>query len=587
MTRHPTRALALCLSALLAACGGGHDPRTDTSDPLVAASTTTNDTTTAKTSEDNVSEKDVQYWSESAALNRAEVQQPSPSSSDGTTQKSLGASTKAFVAPSAPLYRFYNINTGAHLFTRDLTERDRTLNTLPQFRYEGAVFSAWASADTGLSPVYRFYNTLTGAHFFTISETEKAQIQASRPEMNLDGVAYYAAKTALAGTTGLYRFYHRQKGFHFYTTSAAERDSIIANLSATYNYEGVGYYVNAAVGSYDKALASFAGKVNASGYVNGLGESARFKELRGMACNPAGTLFVTDSSDYMSGSEIRLINSAGLVTSWVGNRNGPYNYADGTGSGAAFDELRSVTFAANGTGYTADYKTVRSITPAGLVTTIAGSLTANSGYVNGVASAARFQKIAGIAIDSNGNIFVSESGNNAIRKITPTGIVSTFAGADSSVLAYNRSGFSDGQGTTARFNDPGQIAIDSGNNIYVADELNHRIRKITPTGLVTTLAGQSSPGVVDGPGTAAKFDNPFAIAVDKSTGNVYVGDRDGYTVRKITPAGDVTTVIGTAYSSGVYFGSLPAALDAIGGLAVCGGRLYVNANYAVYWTNLP
>ncbi|MFP8779221.1 hypothetical protein [Hydrogenophaga sp. RWCD_12] len=585
MTRHPTRALALCLSAFLAACGGSHDPRTDASDPLVTASTTANDATTAKTSEYTASSSDAQYWSESAALNRAEVQQPRTASPDESTQKSFGANTKAFVAPSAPLYRFYNINTGAHLFTRDLTERDRTLNTLPQFRYEGAVFSAWASADAGLSPVYRFYNTRTGAHFFTISETEKAQIQASRPEMNLDGVAYYAAKTALAGTTGLYRFYHRQKGFHFYTTSAAERDSIVANLSATYNYEGVGYYVNAAVGSYDKALASFAGKVNTSGYVNGLGESARFKELRGMACNSGGDLFVTDmESSSGTDVEVRKITPAGVATSFVGNQNSPYDYTDGIGSGVTFQGLRAITFDSSGTGYVGDNKTVRTISPAGSAITIAGSLTATTGYVNGQAQAARFYTISGVVRDSGGNIFVSDTNNHAIRKITPSGVVTTFAGADP---AARSAGYADGQGTAARFFFPGQLAIDTSDNLYVADEYNHRIRKISPTGLVTTLAGQASSGVQDGQGTAAKFDNPFAIAIDKATSNLYVGDWGGYTVRKITPNGTVTTVAGTAYSTGIYFGSLPAALDEIGGLAVCGGRLYIAANHAVLWTNLP
>ena len=491
------------------------------------------------------------------------------------------------MAPSAPLYRFYNINTGAHLFTRDLTERDRTLNTLPQFRYEGAVFSAWASADTGLSPVYRFYNTVTGAHFFTISETEKAQIQATRPEMNLDGVAYYAAKTALAGTTGLYRFYHRQKGFHFYTTSAAERDSIIANLSATYNYEGVGYYVNAAVGSYDKALASLAGKVNAPGLINGLGEAARFNELRGMACNSTGNLFVTDMENiYGTDVEIRMITSSGLVTSFVGNQNTPFNYTDGVGSGASFQNLRSVTLDGSGIGYVGDEQTVRTISSSGVVTTIAGTLNSyNAGYVNGQAQAARFNHISGIARDTSGNIFVSDTNNHAIRKISPAGIVSTFAGADS--MISNRSGYADGQGTAARFYFPGQLAIDNSNNLYVADESNHRVRKISPTGLVTTLAGQSASGVLDGQGTAAKFDNPFAIAIDKASGNVYVGDWDGYTVRKITPDGTVTTVVGSPYSSGIYFGSLPVVLDEVGGLAVCGGRLYISANHSVLWTNLP
>ena len=594
MTRHPTRALALCLSALLAACGGSQDPRTDASDPLVTASTTANEATTSKTTEYTVSEEDAQFWSESAALSRAEVQQPSTSNRDESTQKSFGASTKAFAAASAPLYRFYNINTGAHLFTRDLTERDRTLNTLPQFRYEGAVFSAWASADTGLSPVYRFYNTLTGAHFFTISETEKAQIQASRPEMNLDGVAYYAAKTALAGTTGLYRFYHRQKGFHFYTTSAAERDSIVANLSATYVYEGVGYYVNAAVGIYNKALASLAGKVNAYGNVNGQGENARFGNVRGMAFDASGVLHVIDregDGSWYNDAEIRRVNSGGIVSSFAGNWNTSTSYTNGVGSGVSFGGLGALTFDAGGLLYFGDVRTTRSISPTGASATIAGSLTEN-GYLDGQAQAARFLGIRGIARDTLGNIFVSECFTAAsypssrIRKITPTGVVSTFAGPAGAPYYSSSTGFADGQGTAVRFNCPGQMDIDATDNLYVADTNNNRIRKITPSGLVTTLAGQTISGVADGDGTSAKFDSPFALAVDKATGNIYTADWDGYTVRKITPSGTVTTIVGTPYVRGVFFGALPAGIAEVGGLAIRNGRLYIASLNGIYWTNL-
>lgn len=586
MTRQTTRALALlCLSAILAACGGGQDPASSTATERTATTAVTEETTppaSRASATPPVSAATSQAWAESASLNRAEVQQE-PVEGDATPS-AVRISPKAITAPSAPLYRFYNISTGAHLFTRDLTERDRTLNTLPQFRYEGAVFSAWSSTDTGLSPVYRFYNTLTGAHFFTISETERNQIQATRPEMNLDGVAYYASKTALAGTTGLYRFYHRQKGFHFYTTSAAERDSIIANLSATYNYEGVGYYVNAAVGSYDRALASLAGKANSAGYLNALGESARFGSLWGISFAPDGNLYAVDADANYSNlyPEVRRISSSGLVTSFVGSRTENTGHVDGVGSGARFYGLFSITFDTAGNGYAGDYKTIRSISPTGIVTTIAGSKTEARDYINGQAQASRFNNIKGIARDSAGNLFVVDT--NAIRKLSPSGIVSTFAGA--APTAYPSYGFADGFGTEARFNNPGQIAIDASDNLYVADERNHRIRKITPAGLVTTLAGQSSSGVVNESGTAARFDNPFAIAVDKATGNVYTADWDGYTVRKITPSGVVTTVAGVAYTPGVFFGSLPAGLSRVGGLAIMGNRLYIASLNGIYWTNL-
>jgi hypothetical protein len=124
-------------------------------------------------------------------------------------------------------------------------------------------------------------------------------------------------------------------------------------------------------------------------------------------------------------------------------------------------------------------------------------------------------------------------------------------------------------------------------NLYVADEGNNRIRKITPSGWVTTLAGQSSYGVVDGVGSSASFAHPYAITVNKATGDIYTADWDGYTVRRITPDGTVTTVVGVANTRGVFFGSLPAGLAEVGGLAISGNRLYIASLNGIYWTNLP
>lgn len=582
---------ALCVCALLSACGGGseqdqpqaQEPRSDTA---------LADTTTAGRPAEapGATAADNEAWAGSAALNQAEVQQVREA--ENIEQAASSVARKAVTAPAAPIYRFFNNQTGAHLLTKSIAERDAILNTLSQFRYEGPVFAAWQTTDTGLAPVYRFANTRNGTHVFTISETERNHILATMPWMALEGAAYYAARTALPGTTALYRFYHLQRGFHFYTASVGERDHLIANLASTYRYEGVAYYVNATVGSYSKALASFAGKVNAYGNVNAAGESARFGGLRGLVFDPAGTLYAVDSkqtsADYLGYPEIRKVSPNGTVSSFVGSWNSPVAYRDGVGSGAALFGMQAITFDANGMGYTGDNHTVRTINPTGVVTTIAGDLR-NSGYVNGQAQAARFLGIRGIARDSSGNIFVSECYTGAvfpssrIRKVTPAGVVSTFAGAPTQ---YSNFGYADGQGTDARFRCPGQIAVDASDNLYVADEGNHRIRKITPSGLVTTLAGQGAYGVVDGEGTAARFDNPYALTVDMATGNVYTADWDGYTVRRITPSGTVTTIVGSPYARGVFFGALPAGLAEVGGLAIRNGRLYIASLNGIYWTNL-
>ncbi len=171
-------------------------------------------------------------------------------------------------------------------------------------------------------------------------------------------------------------------------------------------------------------------------------------------------------------------------------------------------------------------------------TTLAGN--AGYGSADGTASAARFAGPSGVAVDSAGNVYVADTGNNTIRKVTPAGVVTTLAGLAGS------SGSADGTGSAARFNNPNGVAVDSAGNVYVADTYNDTIRKVTPVGVVTTLAGLAgSSSNADGTGSAARFHTPSGVAVD-SAGNVYVADTGNNTIRKVTPAGVVTTLAGLA-----------------------------------------
>src|SRR5690348_7898353 len=164
-------------------------------------------------------------------------------------------------------------------------------------------------------------------------------------------------------------------------------------------------------------------------------------------------------------------------------------------------------------------------------TTFAGG----GGYsTNAAGTAARFLPLT-VAVDSAGNIYVAEQGNNTITKVTPAGVVTTLAGQPGSFGSAN------GTGSVARFNAPSCAVVDNAGNIYVADTGNHTIRKVTPAGVVTTLAGQAlSPGSANGTGSAARFREPFGVALD-SAGNVYVADAGNHTIRKLTPTGVVTT----------------------------------------------
>ncbi len=173
------------------------------------------------------------------------------------------------------------------------------------------------------------------------------------------------------------------------------------------------------------------------------------------------------------------------------------------------------------------------------------TLAGGGGYsTNQAGSAARFALPLCVAVDSAGNVYVADSGNNSISKVTSAGAVTTLAGRPGSF------GTANGTGSAARFKQPSGVALDSSGNIYVADTLNHTIRKVTPTGVVTTLAGQAgNRGSANGTGSAAQFYQPWGIAVDNA-GNVYVGDSCNHTIRKVTPAGVVTTLAGLAGSTG-------------------------------------
>ena len=214
------------------------------------------------------------------------------------------------------------------------------------------------------------------------------------------------------------------------------------------------------------------------------------------------------------------LNTSKIVSTLAGLSGSFGGFANGTVAAAKFNSPTGITTDASGNIYVADASNhkIRKITPEGVVTTFAGS---TAGFADGIGTAAQFDYPHHIAIDTSGNLYVTDHNNHKIRKITPEGVVTTFAGRYRS--------FADGLGTAAYFTSPTGITIDTSGNLYVVDYQNYRIRKITPEGLVSTIAG-STLGIEDGPGAVAKFNYPSGITIDAS-GNLYVTER--HSIRKM------------------------------------------------------
>ncbi|MCA1562276.1 MAG: gluconolaconase [Acidobacteria bacterium] len=214
--------------------------------------------------------------------------------------------------------------------------------------------------------------------------------------------------------------------------------------------------------------------------------------------------------------------------------DGTAGMRDGDAARARFSDPFGVAASEDGTIYVADAgdaQRVRRITPNGVVSTLAGG---DEGYADGSGAAAQFSSPSGLAIARDGTVYVADTGNNAIRRITRDGVVSTAAGD-------RAAGHRDGTGHKARFNGPVGIAVNTAGQVIVADTYNDRIRVIQQDGTVVTVAGSGQPGSMDGESSEARFHTPCGAAVD-AVGNIYVADTGNGAVRMISPAGVVSTI---------------------------------------------
>lgn len=328
----------------------------------------------------------------------------------------------------------------------------------------------------------------------------------------------------------------------------------------------------------DAGLFLFAGDVcHCAGSADGTGPAARFDNPEGIAADSSGNLYLAERNS----STIRKITPQAVATTLAGVA-GAAGSIDGTGAGARFNNPTRVRADRDGNLYVTDTgnSTIRKVSPQGAVATLAGN--GVCGSADGPGTAAQFCAPQGIALDPHGNLFVTDTLNHTVRKIDAAGAVTTVAGTPGVC------GSADGRGRAAQFCGPRDIAADSEGNLFVADTANSTIRLITPDGEVRTVAGRANEcGFADGSGNASRLCKPGAIDVDAS-GELYVADTGNSAIRRIVAPGTTSTVAGVAGSNAVVLGPLPGGLDAPSGVAISGsGSVAVTSNNLVLKLVLP
>jgi hypothetical protein len=305
--------------------------------------------------------------------------------------------------------------------------------------------------------------------------------------------------------------------------------------------------------------------------------------IRAYAVNDTGTGY---SSVFTFTTPANNAVPTGTVTTLAGSATGAGGYVEGTGTSALLDGPQYITYnPISNSLYVCEAfnNSIRYVTTGGATST---GIYSAIGYVDGSLTAARFYGPRGISFDAQGNAYIADLGNNVIRKIAVGGVVSTLAG---NTIA----GYVDGIGTKAEFYNPTATAVDASGNVYVADRTNNLIRKITPAGVVSVFAGfralngfpQSTvPGYLDGDAATAVFNYPTALTID-ATGNLYVADYNNRAIRKITPAGVVTTFAGGPLFTKLIGHPTGVVLDAKGDVFISdadGRILEITTNKVLY-----
>jgi trimeric autotransporter adhesin len=321
-------------------------------------------------------------------------------------------------------------------------------------------------------------------------------------------------------------------------------------------------------------ITTFAG-TGVAGFAGdgGPATAAQFRNPNAICFDSAGSLYIAD----VNNNRVRMVDTAGIITALAGTGLVGSAGDGGPATAAQLNAPRTVTVDSSDNLYIADFQNnrVRRVDTTGMITTFAGTGVRGFSGDGGLAAAAQLNGPNTVSFDSSGNLYIAESLGQRLRKVDTMGIITTFAGGGSPVLGDG------GPATAAQFDPSSGVAFDSSGNLYIADLNNNRIRKVSlATGIITTIAGTGFTGSTGdgGPAIAAQLNGPFAIAFD-SSGNLYIADSTGRRVRKVDTAGIITTFAGTGVSGSAGDGG-PATAGQVNnpqGVAVdSSGNLYIS-----------
>ncbi len=302
--------------------------------------------------------------------------------------------------------------------------------------------------------------------------------------------------------------------------------------------------------------------------------AARLGYVPNVAVDGSGNVYIADYTN----NRIRKVGADGIISTIAGNGTIGYSGDGGDATAAQLKYPYGVAVDNSGNVFIADanYR-IRKVSSDGMITTAVGSGVDGHSGDGGSATDALIYAPRGIAVDNDGNLYIAETGNNCIRKVTAAGIISTIAGvAGKSTFGYSGDG---GPATAAQLYHPMSVAVDGGGNVYILDSRSERVRKVTPAGIISTIAGTGDYGYSGdgGPATAAQIGTPSGIAID-GNGNIYVADVRNTNIRKITPAGIISTIAGNGHKgfSGDGKQAMLAQFYEPNGLAVdVSGNIYI------------